>query len=82
MDSTPSQGLLDFLQRSPSPFHATQSMCEMLKEAGYQALDERDIWQLQPQGRYYVTRNDSSIIAIQRGKHDPVEHGIDRKSVV
>ena len=76
MDSTPSQGLLDFLQRSPSPFHATQSMCEALKNAGYQALDERDIWQLQPQGRYYVTRNDSSIIAIQLGKHDPIEHGI------
>ena len=76
MDSTPSQGLLDFLQHSPSPFHATQSMRKTLKEAGYQALDERETWQLQAQGRYYVTRNDSSIIAIQLGKNDPIEHGI------
>lgn len=76
MNNTPSQGLLDFLQRSPSPFHATQTMREMLKEAGYQALDEREIWQLQAQGRYYVTRNDSSIIAIQLGKNEPVAHGI------
>ncbi len=76
MHNTPSQGLLDFLQRSPSPFHATQSMCQALQAAGYQALDEREIWQLQPQGRYYVTRNDSSIIAIQLGKSDPIEHGI------
>ena len=76
MHNTPSQGLLDFLKRSPSPFHATQSMAEALQAAGYQALDERETWQLQPQGRYYVTRNDSSIIAIKLGQHDPVQHGI------
>lgn len=76
MYSTPNRGLLDFLKRSPSPFHATQSMAEALQDAGYQALDERETWQLKPQGRYYVTRNDSSIIAIKRGQHDPVQHGI------
>ena len=76
MHNTPSQGLLDFLKRSPSPFHATQSMAEALQAAGYQALDERATWQLKPQGRYYVTRNDSSIIAIKLGQHDPVQHGI------
>ncbi|MDY0249849.1 MAG: M18 family aminopeptidase [Pseudomonas sp.] len=76
MHNMPSQGLLDFLQDSPSPFHATQSMCQALQAAGYQALNERETWQLQAQGRYYVTRNDSSIIALQLGKNDPIEHGI------
>ena len=76
MHNTPSTGLLDFLKNSPSPFHATQSMCAALQAAGYQALDERETWQLEPQGRYYVTRNDSSIVAIQLGHSDPVEHGI------
>lgn len=76
MYSTSTQGLLDFLNNSASPFHATQSMCQALQAAGYQALDERDSWQLEPQGRYYVTRNDSSIIAIKLGKQDTVEHGI------
>ena len=76
MHNTPTQGLLDFLQRSPSPFHATQSIAQALEAAGYLALNERETWQLKPQGRYYVTRNDSSIIAIQLGQHDPVEHGI------
>ncbi len=76
MHNTPSQGLLDFIKRSPSPFHATQSMAEALQAAGYQALDERATWQLQPQGRYYVTRNDSSLIAFKLGQHDPVQHGI------
>ena len=76
MHSTSCQGLLDFIQQSPSPFHATQSIYQALQAAGYQALDERETWQLEPQGRYYITRNDSSIIAIQLGKEDPVEHGI------
>ncbi|NLY14082.1 MAG: M18 family aminopeptidase [Gammaproteobacteria bacterium] len=76
MHNTPSQGLLDFLRRSPSPFHATQSIAQALEAAGYQALNERETWQLDQQGRYYVTRNDSSIIAFQLGENDPVEHGI------
>src|SRR5690554_749253 len=76
MHSTSCQGLLDFIQQSPSPFHATQSIAQALQAAGYQALDERENWQLEPQGRYYVTRNDSSIIAIQLGKEDPVDNGI------
>ncbi len=76
MYNMPIQGLLDFLKRSPSPFHATQTIAQALQEAGYQALDERTVWQLKPQGRYYVTRNDSSIIAIQLGQQDPIEHGI------
>lgn len=76
MRTTSCQGLLDFIQQSPSPFHATQSIYQALQAAGYQALDERETWQIEPQGRYYITRNDSSIIAIQLGKQDPVEHGI------
>lgn len=76
MDNTPSQGFLDFLNSSPSPFHATQSMTTALQDAGYQALDEREVWQLKPQGRYYVTRNDSSIVAFKLGQQAPVEQGI------
>lgn len=76
MYNAPSQGLLDFLHNSPSPFHATQSMCVALQAAGYIALDERETWQLEAQGRYYVTRNDSSIIAFKLGQHDPAAHGI------
>ncbi len=76
MVNTPSQGLLDFLNSSPSPFHATHSMSTALQNAGYHALDEREIWQLKPQGRYYVTRNDSSIVAFKLGQQDPIAQGI------
>ncbi len=70
------QGLIDFLKASPSPFHAAASLAQRLEAAGYQALDEREPWATEPGGRYYVTRNDSSIIAIKLGKRPPLEGGL------
>jgi aspartyl aminopeptidase len=70
------QGLIDFLKASPTPFHATASLVQRLEAAGYQALDERDSWQVVPGGRYYITRNDSSIIAVRMGRYSPLIGGI------
>lgn len=70
------QALLDFLQSSPTPFHAVRSMTGMLEEAGFERLDESDPWQLLGGGRYYVTRNDSSIIAFTIGEGDVAGHGM------
>ena len=70
------QGLIDFLKASPTPFHATASLARLLEIAGYQRLDEREAWQAQAGGRYYVTRNDSSLIAIQLGRRAPLEGGL------
>ena len=57
--------LLDFLRRSPTPWHAAASMAARLEAAGFRRLDEREPWRLSPGERVYVTRNDSSIIALQ-----------------
>lgn len=70
------QGLIGFLKASPTPFHATASLAQRLEAAGYQALDEREPWATEPGGRYYVTRNNSSLIAIKLGKRPPLEGGI------
>lgn len=70
------QGLLDFLNASPTPFHATTSLAMRLEAAGYCHLDERAPWHTEAGGRYYVTRNDSSIIAFKLGKRPVVEGGI------
>ena len=70
------QGLIEFLKASPSPFHATRSLAQYLEAAGFQHLDERASWHTEAGGRYYVTRNDSSIIAFKLGKRSPVEGGI------
>lgn len=70
------QDLLTFLQQSPTPFHATAHLAARLERAGYQALQEADAWQLEAGGRYFATRNDSSLIAFRLGEQAPVETGI------
>ncbi|MBM6549711.1 M18 family aminopeptidase [Marinomonas ostreistagni] len=57
------QSLLSFLDDSPTPFHAVETMKRQLNAAGYQVLNEQDEWVISEGGKYYVTRNDSSIIA-------------------
>ena len=55
--------LMDFLAASPTPFHAVHEMTRRLAEAGFRHRPETDPWRLEPGGRYFTTRNDSSIIA-------------------
>jgi len=72
------EGLLDFIGRSPTPFHAVGSMVELLEHAGFKRLHEREAWQLdevQGAAGYFVTRNDSSIIAFRLNR-PLVGHGI------
>ena len=63
--------LFRFLNTGVSPFHAVLSCEEILGQAGFHRLEESGCWELKPGGRYYVTRNQSSIIAfvIPEGKH-------------
>lgn len=57
------EGLLGFLDASPTPFHATLNMAGMFLNAGFIRLNEVEKWKLEQGKRYFVTRNDSSIIA-------------------
>lgn len=70
------QGLADYIQASPTPFHATATLAASLFAAGFEQLDERDDWQLESGGRYFVTRNDSSLIAFTMGAPGALKNGI------
>ena len=65
------KGLRDFLDASPTPFHAVEEMRLRLQASGFNALDERGEWQLEQGKGYYLIRNGSSIVAFRCGK-DPV----------
>ena len=69
-------GLLQFLQQSPSPFHAVSTMLATLESAGFELLHEKDAWQLKPGRSCVVERNGSSIIAFTAGQGDPAQTGI------
>lgn len=57
------QGLIDFIEKSPTAFHVTANAAAMLREAGFEPLCEKQRFNLKPGGKYYVTRNSSSLIA-------------------
>lgn len=62
--------LLAFLDNSPTSFHVVENMKSMLEEAGFQRLLEGKRWKLKRGEGYYVTRNDSSLIAFRIPKED------------
>ena len=68
--------LLDFLNNSPTAFHAVASLSQMLEAAGFTRLHEGESWQLEANLGYYVTRNDSSIIAFRHNAESMLEQGI------
>lgn len=59
----PVQQFLDFVAQSPTAFHAVRALCGQLDRNGFTPLSEYDMWQLKPGGKYYVTRNQSALIA-------------------
>lgn len=60
-----SDDLLDFIRTSPSCYHAIDSIKKMLFSAGFDELFEGDDWKLAANGKYFVTRNSSSLIAFR-----------------
>jgi len=56
--------LLDFLGASPSPFHAVRNLRNLLDAHGFAEIREQDDWGLLPPGRFFLRRNDSSLIAV------------------
>ncbi len=66
--------LLEFIRKSPTPFHAVSGTCARLDDAGYVRLEENQSWGSIKPGNYYVTRNQSSVVAFRLGA-DPVEAG-------
>lgn len=69
------QNLLDFIDNSPSPWHAVASIETAIQAFQFVRLDETGQWQLRAGGRYYVVRDDSSIVMFVLGHKTPAESG-------
>ena len=64
------QELLRFIEASPTCFHAVENIAKALTEAGFARLNEGEPWKLEPGRGYFVTRNNSAVIAFSL----PQEH--------
>jgi len=68
--------LLEQIAASPTPFHAVQTMASLLIDAGFKRMYEQDDWGEVEAGRYFVTRNDSSLIAFKSSAQGLSKHGM------
>jgi aspartyl aminopeptidase len=68
--STFNEGLFDFLSASPTSFHAVRYLENMFTAAGFSPLEERGEWDVEPGGRYVVSRNNGAIVAFRTGSMD------------
>ncbi|WP_430232748.1 M18 family aminopeptidase [Nitrosomonas communis] len=69
------QHLLDFIDTSPSPWHVVASIETAIQAFQFVRLDETAKWGLQTGGRYYVVRDDSSIVLFVLGRKTPADAG-------
>jgi len=61
--------LFDFIKDSPTAFHTVNTVARKLSAAGYIELKENEPMNIILGGRYYITRDDSSIISFKIGKN-------------
>lgn len=69
------QNLLDFIDVSPSPWHAVNTIQQKLLDCEFVRLNEQERWNLKQGSRYYVIRDDSSIILFVMGQKPLAETG-------
>jgi len=62
---TVNQELLHFIGQCPDAFHTIAILSQKLEAIGYIPLAEQESWELHAGGKYFVTRNQSSILAFR-----------------
>lgn len=70
-----SNNLLNYLNNSPTAYHAVENASDILRNNGFKELREQESWSLEKGGRYFVTKNKSGLIAFTIGEKDLAEHG-------
>lgn len=70
-DDTLTKSLIEFLDRSPTAWHAVDEAVKQLKQHGFNELKEEEKWTIKSGGAYFVKRNGSSLCAFVLPKKAP-----------
>ncbi len=73
-DRAQAQDLLNFIDASPSPWHAVQSITQRLQAQGFVHLQEKLRWKLETGKGYYVVRG-ASLITFRIGQQPLADTG-------
>ena len=69
------QELLDFINNSKTAFQGANEVKNILDKNGYCEIKESEKWDLKKGGKYYITKNNSAIIAFEIGSGNIEESG-------
>lgn len=69
------QDFFQFLQASPTPFHAVSFMAGKLRDSGFRQLFETDIWELAPTSSYFIIRDNGALCAFTLTSQHNQEQG-------
>ena len=59
------EALLSFLEKSPTAFQAVENLAELLAASGFVRLEECNEWKLEAGKGYFLTKNQSTILAFR-----------------
>jgi aspartyl aminopeptidase len=71
----PVQDLLEYIDDSPTPFHAVAETVTRLEAHGYRPLDETEAWEVSAGAKVYVARGGGSVAAFHIGSAPAHEAG-------
>ena len=69
------KNLIDFIYESPTAFNFVETSRKLLDENGFCELDFLDEWKLKENGKYYITKNLSSLVAFTINSNNTCEEG-------
>ena len=75
MEKQAAQDLIQFINESPTNYHAIQNIKRELTEHGFKQLFSGEAWHIERGEKYFVTKNHSSLFAFVPGKGDVAENG-------
>jgi len=61
------QKFVDFVNQSVTAYHAVETAKNQLLKEGFVALNEKESWSIKPKGKYFFTRNQSTLVAFVAG---------------
>lgn len=67
--------LIDFIEKSPTNYHLVENVKETLIKNSFKELSLRDRWDIEKGKKYFVVRNDSSIVAFVAGHGELEQDG-------
>ncbi len=75
MDRNTIKDMCDFVDASPTAYHAADNIATTLSACGARELPESGVWELEPGVLYFVRRGGSAVIAFRTGLVSPAESG-------